>query len=183
MRIKSQMPIGVTAGAKTCRKCGVLCCFPHRIDGYTTVVSAAKEARDARDCEDPFFEIWVVFDTEGIQNTVRQQSARRAISQASNLGFRHAVSNPSFEYWLLLHFEYCVKTFPNGAAVETALKKYIPTYGKGMNCFHIVRKHTPTAIKNAVKNHEDRCRHIGPHPCDCHPSTQIHLLIERIQSF
>jgi hypothetical protein len=63
-----------------------------------------------------------VFDTEGIQNTVRQQSARRAISQASNLGFRHAVSNPSFEYWLLLHFEYCVKTFPNGAAVETALK-------------------------------------------------------------
>ena len=43
MRIKSQMPIGVTAGAKTCRKCGVLCCFPHRIDGYVGVGVTQKD--------------------------------------------------------------------------------------------------------------------------------------------
>src|SRR5439155_24819750 len=84
-----------------------------------SVVRAAKEAREERkaqaekDQDDPFDEVWVVFDTEGPQNVQRQRAARGAIEQARTLEILTAVSNPVFEYWLLLHFEWCVKTLEN----------------------------------------------------------------------
>jgi hypothetical protein len=68
-----------------------------------SVVKAAKAAREARraqadkDQDDPFDEVWVVFDTEGPQNLQRQQAARGAIEQARSLQILTAVSNPAFE--------------------------------------------------------------------------------------
>jgi len=57
-----------------------------------------------------------------------------------------ALSNPKFEYWLLLHFE-------NGKGVsrencDKRLKKHIPDYDKGID-FNKFRPNLETAIKHA----------------------------------
>jgi RloB-like protein len=151
-----------------------------------SVVEAAKEARDARraqaarDEADPFDEVWVVFDTEGPQDDHRQRAARGAIDQARSLKFLTAVSNPSFEYWLLLHFEWCVRTLADGAAVCHLLERHIPGYDKGMDCYAITRSHVPTAIKHAKRVFAERHQGSSHHPCDCHACTEVHRLIESL---
>jgi RloB-like protein len=154
----------------------------------TSVVLAAKEARDERKAQadkdeaDPFDEVSVVFDTEGPQNDQRQQAARSAIDQARSLKILAAVSNPAFEYWLLLHFEWCVKTLEDGAAVCRLLKKHIPDYDKGEDCYAITRPHVQTAIKHAKRVFAERYQYLSNHPCDCHPCTEVYRLVESLLS-
>jgi RloB-like protein len=153
-----------------------------------SVVQAAKAARDERKAEadkdqaDPFDEVWVVFDTEGPQNDQRQRAARGAIDQARSLEILTAVSNPSFEYWLLLHFEWCVKPLDSGAAVCHLLKKHVPDFDKGKDCYAITRPHVQTAIDRAKRVFAERHRYSSNHPCDCHPCTEIHRLVESLLS-
>lgn len=153
-----------------------------------SVVEAAKAARDERkaqadkDLDDPFDEVWVVFDTEGPQNDHRQRAARGAIEQARSLRFETAVSNPSFEYWLLLHFEWCVKTLADGAATCHLLKKHIPDYDKGTDCYAIARPHVQTAIRYAKRVFAERYQGSSHHPCDCHPCTEVYRLVESLLS-
>jgi hypothetical protein len=142
-----------------------------------SVVRAAKDrneqqdARAKKDLDDPFREVWVVFDTEGPQNAARQTAAQNAIEQARQLQFNTAVSNPSFEYWYLLHYEYTTKNLADGSAVIHKLKSHLPDYDKGKNYFSILREKTQDAIANskkALKDHQPK-----NHPCDCHPSTEV----------
>ena len=145
-----------------------------------SVVQAAKKARQEEDS--PPDEVWVVFDTEGEQNVPRQQAARSAIDQAGSLGIQTAVSNPTFEYWLLLHFEWCVKTLADGAAVCHLLKKHIPGYDKGYDCYSITRPHVQTAIEHAKRVFTERHRYSSNHHCDCHPCTEVYRLVESLLS-
>jgi hypothetical protein len=153
-----------------------------------SVIDSAVESKACRDkeaaegLEDPYEEVWVVFDTEGPQNAPRMLQARTAIDRALQLEFKTAVSNPSFEYWLLLHYVYCKDTFANGKAVVHELKKHYPNYRKAKDPYDEIKGMLPQAIENAKRNHRERCVHIGEHPCDCHPCTQIHLLIEKLLS-
>lgn len=48
-------------------------------------------------------QVWLVMDTETQANPSRQRRLRKAVELASQLGIRCGLSNPSFEYWLLLH--------------------------------------------------------------------------------
>jgi hypothetical protein len=151
-------------------------------------VEAAKEAREERkaqvdrDQDDPFDEVWVVFDTEGPQNLQRQRAARGAIEQARTLDILTAVSNPAFEYWLLLHFEWCVTPLEDGAAVCHLLKKHIPDYDKGKDCYSITRPHVQTAIERAKPLFKERHKYSSNHPCDCHPCTEVYRLVESLLS-
>lgn len=144
-----------------------------------SVIDAARQAVEERhqtDSEDPFEEIWVVFDTEGPQNATRQAEARNAIQRAHDLGYRTAVSNPCFEFWLLLHFEYYTSSLMDGAATCRALRRYIRDYDKGTNSYSLTREHLETALRHARRLFDERYFD-NPHPCDCHPSTEIHHLI------
>ena len=141
-----------------------------------------EKAQADKDQDDPFDEVWVVFGTEGPQNLQRQRAARGAIEQARNLGIRTAVSNPTFEYWLLLHFEWCINTFESGDAVCHMLKKHIPGFDKGKECYSITRPHVQTAIKSAKRVFAERHQHSSHHLCDCHPCTEVYRLVESLLS-
>jgi hypothetical protein len=149
-------------------------------------VQAARQARDERNheagrgLEDPFDEVWVVFDTEGPQNHQRIKQARDAIESARQLGMLRAVSNPSFEYWLLLHFEWSVYQFLNGDAVCRKLKDHIADYTKSRDIYARTKEHTQTAIEHSRRVFRERCPGEHSHPCDCHPCTEVHKLIESL---
>ncbi len=148
-----------------------------------SVVDSAKKANSEReilaknDLDDRFDEVWVVFDTEGPGNTDRDRQARDAVERARQLNFHTAVSNPCFEYWLILHFEYFTKAIADSAEACKRLKKHIQDYHKNRECYSSTKSKLKTAIIHAKRVRKERCEHLGSHPCDCHPSTEIDLLV------
>ena len=161
---------------------------PHTGSSPKSVIDSAIQAEEERQTkskaglEDEYGEIWVVFDTEGPQNVQRQNEARNAIDRSNQLGFRTAISNPSFEYWILLHFEWFVGLIKDGRAACKLVKKYIPEYGKSFNVFDRTWTNVQTAIQRSKRVFTERYQNCSNHPCDCHPCTEVHELVESLIS-
>jgi len=79
------------------------------------------------------------------------------------------VSNPCFEYWLLLHYEYTAKPFKDCNEANQLLKKYLTDYDKSEKYFvkndlyKKIKSNQQTAVKNAKK--------IGEFDIDCFDSS------------
>jgi hypothetical protein len=89
-----------------------------------------------------------------------------------NYGF--ALSNPMFEYWLLLHFE-DGSGVSSGRDCSDRLKQYLADYDKGID----VRKFTSQGIEDALR----RARQRDCPPCVDWPrsvGTTVYRLIEAI---
>ena len=150
---------------------------PNPAEVVEAAVQRNEEQRSDPD-RDPFDEVWIVIDTEGVGDRDRLMKARAAIERARKLQFKTAVSNPCFEYWLLLHFEDTTATFNDAAAVGARLRKHIKNYKKNQSAFRETRDLVRTAIANAEKRFAGKGG--GPHPCDCHPCTQIYMLMKSL---
>ncbi|MEU3601111.1 RloB family protein [Streptomyces sp. NPDC006798] len=72
---------------------------------------------------DDFDECWAVFDVDSFD-------VRQCITEADRKQVRLAISNPCFEYWLLLHFCDHVGHLPEYRAVKERLKPHLPAYDK-----------------------------------------------------
>lgn len=117
-------------------------------------------------------EAWLVVDKDQWTDEQLKKLFDWAQTQDS-YGF--ALSNPKFEYWLLLHFE-------DGDGVRTSadcdnrLKRYILDYAKNINPGTFKRKHIDDAIDNAKQRDKP--------PCDDWPrnpgGTTVYRLVERI---
>ena len=90
-------------------------------------------------------EAWLVVDKD--QWTDEQLAALHTWAQGrDNYGL--ALSNPKFEYWLLLHFE-------DGAGITSSrdctdrLRRYLPGYNKGIDARQITPAHVAEAIRRA----------------------------------
>ena len=79
--------------------------------------------------------VWVVADADVNYNNPDPIAAKDSLlSKARKLadakGIHIAISNPCFEFWYLLHFQYTTKFFKDYPAVKTALTAYLPDYEK-----------------------------------------------------
>ena len=141
-----------------------------------SVVEAARREYDP----DSIDEVWCLFDTEGPQHPTRRSQAQAAVSRARDLGFRCALSNPCFEYWLLLHFANSTTMYQDCTAVLHDLRRHIDDYDKGDRCFDQLEGGILEAIQRARRNFTTRCVDVGV--IDCNPSTQVYQLMERLLS-
>lgn len=98
-------------------------------------------------------EAWLVVDKD--QWTEEQLTKLHAWSQEhNNYGF--ALSNPKFEYWLLLHFE-------DGANISSArecsqrLNRYLPDYQKAIDTRKITQDMIDAAIRRAKGRDNPPC--------------------------
>jgi len=98
-------------------------------------------------------EAWLVVDKD--QWTEEQLTLLHSWAQVRDqYGF--ALSNPKFEYWLLLHFE-------DGAGVASSkncaerLKRYLPDYNKGVDGRHITRERVEAAVQRAKRRDHPPC--------------------------
>jgi hypothetical protein len=91
------------------------------VEGPSGVPITAVEAALSRRID--FDEVWCVFDVDD------HPRLKEAIHRAAQGGVQVALSNPSFEIFLLLHFEYFSKPCTR-AQVRRALKKHLPEYEK-----------------------------------------------------
>ena len=119
-------------------------------------------------------EAWLVVDKDQWNN--KQLTQLHTWSQsAGNYGF--ALSNPKFEYWLLLHFEDGTNI---GSSRECSdrLKNHLPDYDKSLDD----RKISPDMIEDAIRRAKIR----DNTPCEDWPrtlgSTTVYKLVENILS-
>lgn len=119
-------------------------------------------------------EAWLVVDKDNWKTVHLEQLCRWSKSHPSR-GF--AVSNPQFEYWLILHFE-DGHGISNKVECLDRLNRYLPNYDKSnipVNKFNVSR------VKAAIR----RAKLKDNPPCDKWPETTgttVYRLIERILS-
>jgi len=137
-----------------------------------------KQAEKAKkSANEPFDQTWVVFDRER-QNHPRREQLPRALKLAEKNGIRVALSVPTFEFWLLLHFDFTTAAFDGCDAVRKALKKFIKDYEKGKLPLDDLMDRIGTAI-----NHAGRCRkHWDTAGGDRNPSTDVDLLLHELNA-
>lgn len=99
-------------------------------------------------------EAWLVVDNDNW--TDRQLAQLHGWSESENRNGL-ALSNPKFEYWLLLHFE-------DGAGIRTSracserLKRYVPNYAKGIDRRDFTKPRICDAVRRAETRDNPRCR-------------------------
>jgi hypothetical protein len=119
-------------------------------------------------------EAWLVVDKD--QWTDEQLSKLHEWAQ-TKANFGLSLSNPKFEYWLLLHFE-------DGTGIDSPqdcvehLRRYLPDYDKGIDS----KKFPPESVAEAIR----RARHRDNPPCPDWPrtmgSTTVYRLVENIMA-
>ena len=121
-------------------------------------------------------EVWVVFDLETANHPYREK-AKQAQSSKEFSGIDFALSDPSFEYWLLLHEEYTTSNFADSAAVEKRFKSVHTDYTKGnWKPTQAFLLKLPTAIA-----HAQRCRQFHEDSSgDGNPSTCVDKLARHL---
>lgn len=118
-------------------------------------------------------EAWLVVDRDQWEED--QLIQLHAWSQEQeNYGF--ALSNPKFEYWLLLHFEEG-NAITSSRTCSERLANYLPYYNKGLD----IRRLTLEMIEEAIQ----RARNRDVPPCTDWPrttGTTVYRLVESILS-
>ncbi len=123
-------------------------------------------------------QIWCVFDVDQNENNID-----KAVNEAEKNSINIALSNPCFEIWFLLHFEFR-QTNLSCSNTITNLKKYIENYSKTDDIFDKLIDHRQTAISHAKKLneiHERRGNELYSH--ESNPSTQVFRLVEYILDY
>ena len=145
----------------------------------STVVREAKKLRkEARRQGNAYDRIYCVFDRDehiGFDQTC---------NEAMQVGLKLARSWPCFEFWLLLHYGQWRRPFSRSGTRSQAdqciqeLRKRFPEYEKGKeNIFSKLKHQLEEAKINAASGLRD-AKQTG----ECDPSTEIHLLVEYLQS-
>lgn len=120
--------------------------------------------------------VWCVCDCEASHHNPTLQAA---IDKANSLNYMQlALSNPAFEYWYLLHFEFTTRPFMNADEVINALEKHLPAYQKNSSQFGHLFEQMDTAIENAKRV---LAAHPEPSVSFPHPSTFVHELVESLK--
>lgn len=116
-------------------------------------------------------EAWIVVDKDDWTEDQLKELLQWA-KKSENHGF--ALSNPNFEYWLLLHFE-DGKEIANSQECLTRLKRHLPNYKKDIDGRKITLELIAKAISRAKQRHINRSSDL-PQIW----STTVYKLVEKI---
>ena len=122
-----------------CKACGVRQRLEVKVkpgrgqNAVVTVEAAIYEGSRRRLGERIYDDICCVLDVEHIEHEVK---LNEAIALAQKHGIRLLLSNPSFEVWLIAHFDRVTRDFADGSAAEAYLnlhwrKQFQRDYEKG----------------------------------------------------
>ncbi|MFE0026138.1 RloB family protein [Amycolatopsis sp. NPDC059021] len=125
--------------------------------------TADKRRREAYD------EAWCVVDVD-------EFDLEKAVIAARRERLALAISNPCFEYWLLLHFQDCSAPLACYAEVKKRLRKYVPGYDKTALRF----TDYADGVADAIERGRSRGAPQGEEHCH-NPSSGVWALVEKIR--
>lgn len=146
--------------------------FPTKINTGKELVDFLKNLR-----ENPKDKLWAVFDRDGYTKHPE------AFNKAEANKIRIAFSSISFEYWILLHFEYTTRFFAKAEEIIRYLKKngYIDYDKSDRYIYKKVKGKIPEAVNRAKKirkyQHE---ANPDSKPYEMNPYTDVDKLLETI---
>lgn len=118
---------------------------------------------------------WCVFDVEDFDQSIIDKAFK--ITRSNNIVI---LSNPCFEFWFLIHFNYVDCCLSSKGTYEL-LKKNICDYEKPKNIFNLIEGKTNQAIKNAKKINKKHLKKVKSiNNVNCNPSTQVYKIVEYI---
>lgn len=132
---------------------------------------------------EPGIEVWGMFDHDG-RSDIDQVSAR-----AKRLGVKVALSHPSFELWLLLHFQDFSPAAQGGSnsVIMERLRAAHPAFAdyRDGNKRIDARRFQALCEDDNIRAAVDRARRLSSHftyqtPSNRDPSTDVYLLIESL---
>jgi hypothetical protein len=132
--------------------------------------AAERLARNRRDTNLRYDEVWCVFDVD------EHPFLAEAQQQANDNHVEVALSNPCFELWILLHFR-DQWAFIDRAAVQRECREFLPDYEKNVPCDALYPLY-PEAVRRAVEL--QRWQETRG-PAAANPSTRVYVLTERIK--
>ena len=152
---------------------------------YTAAEHLVKNAKGLLSHADYFpkdgDQLWCVFDRD--DNTNAQLKA--AGEHADKNGYKIVYSNPSFEYWYLLHFVKHNGYLNDSNAVIEQLKKKdrLEKYEKSIDVFDALLPHQTEAIQRAKERVEQLEKdNIIVLSSDSNPVTTVYELVEYLNS-
>lgn len=128
----------------------------------TQVLDRLKKYLKEENVIEPY-ESWLVVDKDRESNTDERikkvyQWQKMKKDKDGNTIMNHAIaiSNPKFEYWLLLHFE-DGKGIQSSAQCSERLKKYLPDYDKGICIGKFTKENIAEAVRRAKLRDSPQC--------------------------
>jgi hypothetical protein len=122
--------------------------------------------------------VYVVCDGDAPRLAEAQELARKALRNAARERAQVQIiaSYPSFEFWLLLHFEYSARPFAAAADATHALRRHVTDYSKSdRDIFAKVATGLDAACQNA-----DRLKAEHNQTGSRVPDTDMSTLIEQL---
>jgi hypothetical protein len=119
------------------------------------------------------FEVWAIFDIDEHPNIPQ------ALRQAKDNNIFVARSNPCFEIWPVLHFEFH-RAYIHRHALQKKLESLMPSYQKSQGKkidYLLIRDQYKEARARAAKQLEDHDEDDSPY---ANPSTDIFKLLDKI---
>lgn len=144
-----------------------------------------KRVREELGHDSDWDEIYCVLDHDGRDREIATfESQLTALNnQTDSCRIAMVLSNPCFEFWLLLHFEFTNRPFSAGVRrvacenVIRKLKRHLPKYQKNdAGIFERCREHVDTALENSMtlqQAESHSAKHSAPH-------TDVGQLIKRL---
>lgn len=123
--------------------------------------------------------IFLLLDTDVNQNKNEQIEMAKEICNKN--GIELITSNPTFEIWYILHFEYTTRIYQNSKQVKEAIAMKITEYTESKNIFPLIKNKTSFAIQNAKKLEKYHQENGQPLCTDkCNPYTSVYKVVEEL---
>lgn len=126
---------------------------------------------------------WAVFDGDEHRQTAAQKhNWDRALALAAARHIHVLISNPSFEFWYLLHFKPQAANLHRAAAL-TSLRAYLLNYDKGVSVFAVLNGLPPPLGRGPASDRAAALR--AMHARNClptwtNPSTEVDVLVAKL---
>ncbi|ADJ48023.1 hypothetical protein AMES_6198 [Amycolatopsis mediterranei S699] len=131
-----------------------------------TVVRHAAGLRD--NAADTYDEVWCVVDVD-------EFDVAKAVVTARRVRVNLAISNPCFEYWLLLHFEACTAPLTCYSDVARRLRRHVPEYDKTALRFADYASGVDAAVERSLgRGHVLTTEH------EHNPATGVWALVKKV---
>ncbi len=125
---------------------------------------------------------WIVIDRDEHGHTL--EDFNNALHNAKKRKIGIAYSNPSFEFWYLIHFGFFHSSIHRSQVLKLLKSTHIQGYEKKADdIYHILLPKQNDAIRNAKKLLEYHKDTDKINPARNNPSTTVHELVELLNSF
>lgn len=162
-------------------------CEAHRINLAGVDIKPGSAETDARSLVNraiklfktkDYDRVFVVLDDDGQPLEEAMHLAGKPLKTANGdkIQIELITSRPSFELWLLLHFEYSSRSHASGATVIDHLQAHLTDYNKANR--HIFQQ-VQSGLGNALSNAEHLKRELAGSGAT-NPSTDVHKLVTEL---